>query len=68
MPGLAGPDPARPLGDGAHFAALARIQRQDTVSLTPISMPQDHSFHTEGTRFRQEKIIALKYRKNSAQP
>ena len=64
MPGLARADFARSLGNGAHFAALARIQRQDAVGLTPVGMTEDDGFDTEGTGFSHKKIIASKTRKN----
>ena len=58
MPGLARADLAGALGDGAHLAALARVQRQEAVGLAPVGMAQDDGFDPEGTGFFHGKIIA----------
>ena len=47
MARLAGADLASALGNDAHLAALARIERKQTVGLTPVSVAEDDSFNTE---------------------
>ncbi len=52
---------ARPFCDGARLAALARVERQQTVSLAPVAVTQDDGFGAGGTKICQFTIYDLRF-------